>query len=285
MVPSNMQDSHAVCTDALIYHDRCLLLHLSLMKFWMVSLVSETENTRSIFPRNKLKLICVQHTFPLSSWLSEIISGPENPVKSLHRIYVFLSPSLIDIQVAFLDDSGFSKYSWAHVAIINTAAWWFLMQYYLRAQSSSTFSWGFLPCSTCTVIALDSLNRFTILHVVVGERPTFLATLHCKMWFLICLTLLSWNLPQSDEPWSSFACKAWDAPFIPKQDTLTYYQFTWYWELFQNHLKWIFYNLFTFIWPLSQLFWIVLQPSQSKFAHIYKIHLRWSLYFCQLNKS
>ncbi len=106
-----------------------------------------------------------------------------------------------------------------------------------------------------------------------------------QMWFLICLTLLSWNLPQSDEPWSSFACKAWDAPFIPKQDTLTYYQFTWYWELFQNRLKWIFYNLFTFIWPLSQLFWIVLQPSQSKFAHIYKIHLRWSLYFCQLNKS
>ncbi len=40
-----------------------------------------------------------------------------------------------------------------------------------------------------------------------------------------------------------------------KHDTLTYYHL-----LFQNGLTWIFYNLFTFIWPLSQLFWNVLQP-------------------------
>ncbi len=46
------------------------------------------------------------------------------------------------------------------------------------------------------------------------------------MWFFICLTLLSWNLAKSDEPWSSFACKDLNAPFIPKHDTLTYYQFT-----------------------------------------------------------
>ncbi len=110
-------------------------------------------------------------------------------------------------QQTVVNDSGFLKYSWAHVAIFNTAAWRFLMQCHLRAQRSSTFNWGFLPCPTCTMISLDSLNLFTILCMVL-------------------LTLLSWNLAQSDEPTPRFPCKDWDAPFIPKHDTLTYYQFT-----------------------------------------------------------
>ncbi len=75
------------------------------------------------------------------------------------------------------------------------------------------------------------------LRVVVGERAKLFATLHCKMWFLICLTLPSWNLAQSDEPWSSFACKDWDAPFIPKQDTLTYYKFTCILGIVSNQFK------------------------------------------------
>ncbi len=191
-------------------------------------------------------------------------------------------------QQTVVNDSGFLKYSWAHVAIFNTTAWRFLMQCHLRGQRSSTFTWAFLPCPTCTVISLDSLNLFTILCMVLGERPKFFAILHCVMWFLICLTLLSWNLAQSDEPWSSFAktemlllCRnmiPWPITNSPA-----------YCELFQKSLTWIFYNLFTFILPLSQLFSSVLQPSKTKFVHIYKIHLRWSvktleifsLYFCQ----
>ncbi len=132
-------------------------------------------------------------------------------------------------QQTVVNDSGFLKYSWAHVAIFNTVtvtAWRFLMQCHPRAQRSSTFHSGFLPCPTCAVISLDSLNRFTILCMVLGERPKFFAILHCEMWFLICLTLLSWNLAQSDEPWYSFSYKGWDAPFITKHDTLIYYQFT-----------------------------------------------------------
>ncbi len=81
-------------------------------------------------------------------------------------------------------------------------------------------------CPTCTVISLDSLNLITLLCMVLGERLNVFAILHCEMWFLIFLTLLSWNLAQSDEPWSNFACKDWNAPFIPKHDTLTYYQLT-----------------------------------------------------------
>ncbi len=55
----------------------------------------------------------------------------------------------------------------------------------------------------------------------------------------------------------------------PKNDTLAYYQFTIYCELFQNSLIRIFYSLFIFIFPLSQLNWSVLPP----FVYIYKMHL------------
>ncbi len=80
-----------------------------------------------------------------------------------------------------LSDSGFPKYSWAHVVIFNTTAWRFLMQCHLKAQRSCTFNWGFLPCPTQTEISLDSLNLFTILCMVVGERPQFFAILHWEI--------------------------------------------------------------------------------------------------------
>ncbi len=77
-----------------------------------------------------------------------------------------------------------------------------------------------------TVISLDSLNLFTILCMVLGERPKFFAISHCEMWFLISLTLLPWNLAQSDEPWPNFACKDWDALFTQ----------TWHLNLLPIHL-------------------------------------------------
>ncbi len=83
------------------------------------------------------------------------------------------------------------------------------------------------------------------------------------MW---CLTLLSWNLARS---------------LFAKTETLLLHPSMIpspaYCDLFQNSLTLIFYNLITFILPLSQRFWNVLQPSKSKFVHIYKIHLRWSV--------
>ncbi len=45
---------HAVCCVVSPYHDMRLLLHLLLMNVWMVPLVFETENSVSIFPKNKL---------------------------------------------------------------------------------------------------------------------------------------------------------------------------------------------------------------------------------------
>ncbi len=149
-------------------------------------------------------------------------------------------------QQTVVNDSGFLKYSWAHVALFNTAAWRFLMQCHLRAQKSSTFNWAFLPRPTCTVMSLDSLNLFTMLCMVLGERPQFLAILHCEMWNVIFYLFFWWNLAQSDESWSSFACKDWNAPFMPKHDTLTCYQFTYLlWTVtkefnMDNHFTFIF---------------------------------------------
>ncbi len=149
------------------------------------------------------------------------------------------------------------------------------MQCNLRAQRSHTFNWGFLPCTTFTAISLDSLNIFTKWCMLVGERPKFFAILHWEMWFLICLTILSWNLAQGYEP------RSWDAPF-----TVNPIMIPWpitnspaYCGLSQNSLTWIFYKLFTFIMPLSKLLWSVLQPSQI--VYIYKIHLDWSVFFLQ----
>ncbi len=82
------------------------------------------------------------------------------------------------------------------------------------------------------------------------------------MWYL---TLLSWNLARS--LLAKTETLLLHPSMIPSSD---------YCELFQNSLTWIFYNLITFILPLSQRVWNVLQPSKSKFVHIYKIHLRWS---------
>ncbi len=82
-----------------------------------------------------------------------------------------------------------------------------------EAQRSSTF----LSCPICTMIYMDSLNHFTVVSMILGERPTFFAILHCEMLFFISLTLhLKFGKVMTHDP---------DAPFIPKHDALTYYQF------------------------------------------------------------
>ncbi len=58
------------------------------------------------------------------------------------------------------------------------------MQCHLRAQRSWTFTRGFLPCHTHTEIPLDSLNRFTIVCMVLGDRSKFFAflTVSHEIW-------------------------------------------------------------------------------------------------------
>ncbi len=85
MVPSQIWQSPMLF--ALIYHDRGLLLLLSLMKVWMVPLVFRTENST-----NKLKcgLIWVQHTFPLSSWLRWAVAQRTRRHHCIELMNIFL---------------------------------------------------------------------------------------------------------------------------------------------------------------------------------------------------
>ncbi len=160
----------------------------------------------------------------------------------------------------------------------------------LNGQAHST--WGFLPCPTCTVISLDSLNLFTILCMVLGKRPKFFAIVHCEMWFLTCFFIFV------DTSLVKFGTEWWAMIQLCLHRWLFFTQ-TWYLDILPIHLLTVQVNnnvaiiLFSIILPLSQRFWNVLQPSKTKCVHIYKIHLRWSvktweifsLYFCQLNKS
>ncbi len=222
---AHMPVTHAVCSAAPPYHDRRLLLLL--MKVWMVLLVFGTENSKSIFPGNKLTDLTPAHIFTVFLTIWDALAQRTRWHHCIELMYSFLLEWQI-FKLHFLmqqqtvwSDSSFLKYSWAHVGIFNTAAWRFLMQCHLRAQRSSTFNWGFLPCPTCTVISLDSLSLFTILCMVFGEFLWNFA-----LWNVI-FDLFDTSLVKFDTKWwSSFACKDWDAPLIHKHDTLTYYQFT-----------------------------------------------------------
>lgn len=82
-----MQLTHAINIDALPNRNRCLLLHLLLIKCLDGTFVIETENLMSIFLKSKLKsgLSWAHHTFPLS-WIIWDEFGPEKLGSCLYRI-------------------------------------------------------------------------------------------------------------------------------------------------------------------------------------------------------
>ena len=106
-----------------------------------------------------------------------------------------------------LSDNNFPKYSRAHVALSIMVAWRFLKQYHLRAWWSCAFSSGFRPWPFRTEISPDSLNLFTILWTVDGEKPKCFAILHWETLSLNWLTILSQRLTQSGEPLPILAFK------------------------------------------------------------------------------
>ena len=175
-----MQITYAVGTDAPPYHHRDWFLHL----VWMVFLASLTHRIRYPFsPKNKLKcgLVWPENMFPLCFEQTHMPLGPE----FLRKI----NKCIIKFQVAFLDaeadcaDNDFPKYSWAHVAMSIMIAWRFLKQYRLRARWTCAFCSGYRYWPLRTNISPDSLNLFTILWTVDGERPKFFAILCWETFF------------------------------------------------------------------------------------------------------
>ncbi len=96
--------------------------------------------------------------------------------------------------------------------------------------------------------------------VVLGKRPKFfclvfylvkdqisLPFFYSKTWFFYSFDTSLMKCALSDESWSSFACEDWGAPLYPNMIPWPITNSLVYCELFQNNIKWIFYNLLTFI--------------------------------------
>ncbi len=99
--------------------------------------------------------------------------------------------------------------------------------------------------------------QFALRNVIFDLFDTSLVKFGTKEWAMIQLCL------------KKLRCYFYTQNMIPWPITNS----PTYCELFQNSLMWIFYNLFTFILPLSQLFWNVLQLSNTTFALTFTIHL------------
>ncbi len=191
------------------YHDVCFYTCHRLKSGWSLSL-GLTILCPSL-PKNKLKrgLIWPQRTFLLIFFLlSEMSSLPENSLVSLPRIDVYISPCVTEIQVAFLDEVANCD-KWQQFSIVLPSTWVFLTP--RQDGFSCNAIWGLKGHTHSTEVSclVPHVLRFlwipwiffTKLCMIhkVGERPKCIAIEHWEMWFLISLTLISWNLAQSDE--------------------------------------------------------------------------------------
>ncbi len=130
--------THTVCSAA--YHDRRVLLHLSLMKFWRVLSVFGTENSTSICPKKQVEIwthLSTAHISTVFLTTSEMSSGPENLVLSLHKIYAF---SLSKREQTLMQQQTVSP-MWQ----FNTTVWWFLTQCYLEGSKVMQIHLRFPP--------------------------------------------------------------------------------------------------------------------------------------------
>ena len=174
------------------------------------------------------------NTFRLSFGPSQKTSGPKNMAAFLSKSSKCLPLCIIQFQVSSSWCSG--KLCWVTRIFQSTpepmwlcsimVAWRFLKQYRLRARWSRAFSSGFHPWPLHK-ISPDSLNLFTILWTVDGEKPKLFAILHWETLSLNWLTILSqvWHKVVNHDPSLLAKTKPLvDAPFILNLDNLTCYQ-------------------------------------------------------------
>ncbi len=141
--------------------------------------------------------------------------------------------------------------------------------------------------------------RFPVLPLMYCDFSGFPESFHNIMYvtwektYILCnVALRNVIFDLFDTSLVKFGTKWWAMiQFCWQRPRCSFYTQTWYLHLLpftcllwivSKQITWIFYNLFTFILPLSQLFWNVLQLSKTKFVHIYKIHLRCSENFGNL---
>ncbi len=85
-------------------------------------------------------------------------------------------------------DSGFWKYSWAHLVLSMTESCQWVMQCYLRARRPQASNKGLRPCPLRKYISPVSLNLLTMLCTVDDERDEDLS----KTSLLLLIMLQTW---------------------------------------------------------------------------------------------
>ncbi len=187
-----MQAAHTVCTYAPPYHQRCWLFNWTLITRWKVSLLFSPEDTEVCDFQQECQIwtrLTIEHFSTLKqSILNEPwptghdgASGPCSHMASFLHDRALVGICRWHGGLCFTD-SGFWKYSWAHLVMSMTESCRWVMQCRLRARRPRASNEGLQPCPLRTKISPVSLNILMMLCTVDDE---------------ICKAFAIWHIPQS----------------------------------------------------------------------------------------
>ncbi len=150
-----MQASHTVCTYARPYHQRCWLLNWKLITHWKVSLLFSSEDTASVISTRMSILDSPDHRtlfqFKKVNFKWALAHRTQRRFRAMFT-YGFLfarwsfSWHLQMERWIVFTDSGFWKYSWAHLVLSMTESCQWVMQCYLRARRPQASNKGLRTC-------------------------------------------------------------------------------------------------------------------------------------------
>ncbi len=195
-----MPAAHTVCTYAPPYHQRCWLLNWMLITRWKVSLFFSLEDTASIHIFNKnVKFehrLTIEHFSILKKWAlthrTQRHFWTMFTFGFLFALWSFSWHQKMAWQIVFTD-SGFWKYSWAHLIMSMTELCRWVMQCRLRARRPQASNKGLLSCPLRTEISPVSLNLLMMLCTVDEICKAFAIWLW-GMLFLMYSTIFSRTL-------------------------------------------------------------------------------------------
>lgn len=143
---TNVQVTHAICTNAPLYHHRCWHFNCSLIISWMVPFLFSPDDVASMIPKwiSNLDLSSTEQFLHLTSvhlkWARD-----QRRWRCFWMVYIHYSFNFhlrMQRQTMFTD-SDFWKCSWAFTVLSTTELGLFLMQCRLRARISQPCNVGF----------------------------------------------------------------------------------------------------------------------------------------------
>ncbi len=133
--------------------------------------------------------------------------GPQDTTALLDHVHIWLPFCMIELQIVrriVFTDSGFWKYSWAHLVMSMTESCWWVMQCRLRARRPRASNRGLRTCPLHTEISPVSLNLLMMLCTVDDEIYKVFAVWRWRTLFLKYSSIFLRTLSQIGEPRSIF---------------------------------------------------------------------------------